>query len=1257
MRLADLEQFPDTFSQTVSDFRDRHVISQREHKAEARDLAAKHGQLAAELTAASQSHVDDIGAVFEHERDKLQAAGQLSYDLTHRLRAAAIAKVDDTAAGSEARARIKQKEQLHAAKLKCEAAIAIANEEHDRHVVSLAGFDEPLSELESRIKPFLHLLKSTLNIDPEPEGSLTTCCQDDIDAVEEARQEVDSALTELANLALPRFFSRLRHGLLYFLLLLLLAGIVGLGFKLDALTEALKIGLPSVLVAAGLVWLLSFVARRQARIRTAQIWLDTQMLRNRQSELQRANAIQLQTRLTHAADTRTQEEGAAMEACRIQINEAKRKQQEASAIVGEAGDATLARIEAAHRGAMRDFNAVFDAEFASVEQQLKDRGAELAKDHDAALKELSARHQQEDADLAAEWQGAIAAQFATAESARAGASEAFPPWDADSWQDWEPPRDFEHCVCIGQLALDMKTRIERWPPEDCYPLPAPHSFTLPLLLDFPLSGSMLIEASATTRGSAIDTLSNSMMRLLATIPPGKARFTILDPVGLGESFAGLMHLADYDENLVGARIWSDSRHIDQRLADLSEHMEKVIQKYLRNEFETIAEYNEHAGEMAEPYRFLVIADFPVGFSESASRRLVSIINSGRRCGVYTLLHRDMRHDMPGGIKPSELRTIHTYLAASKGRFVWQGGAFADCPATLEAPPAPELTNDLLHRVGAAAGDASRVEVPFASITPEGELWTESTVPVLRVPLGKAGAGKLQYLELGRGTSQHALVAGKTGSGKSTLFHVLITNLALWHSPDEVEFYLIDFKKGVEFKPYATSRLPHARAIAIESDREFGLSVLRRVDEELRERGEAFRAAHVQDLAGFRKASEQKMPRTLILIDEFQEFFVQDDRVGQEASLLLDRIVRQGRAFGIHILLGSQTLGGAYSLARSTMGQMTVRVALQCSEADSYLILDESNSAARLLQRPGEAIYNDAAGMIEGNNPFQVSWLADEEHLDALRRIAEFAAEQGWEPASPPIVYEGNAPAILADNPEFKKPPGPIPLGWLGAPNAIRPPVRAEFAPQSGANLLIVGQQPDKALGLMAAIMAGLKQQLSEDCRLLVLNGLHATAPDSHVLEQFGENVAHHELGPTLQEIAKEVEKRHENGGLRPAIFLLVYGLNRFRKLRQEDDFSFSADDKPKPDKDFANILREGPEVGIHVVAWCDTMNNLNRTLNRRALREFELRVLFQMSANDSISLIDSPDANKLGLHRAIFTNEQDAATETFRPYAIPEIGE
>ena len=114
--------------------------------------------------------------------------------------------------------------------------------------------------------------------------------------------------------------------------------------------------------------------------------------------------------------------------------------------------------------------------------------------------------------------------------------------------------------------------------------------------------------------------------------------------------------------------------------------------------------------------------------------------------------------------------------------------------------------------------------------------------------------------------------------------------------------------------------------------------------------------------------------------------------------------RQGRAFGIHVLLGSQSLSGAFTLARSTLGQMAVRIALQCSESDAHLILSDDNTAARLLSRPGEAIYNDMSGMIEGNSPFQVVWLPDQVRETYLAKVRARADEEEVRRAK----AEGNA---------------------------------------------------------------------------------------------------------------------------------------------------------------------------------------------------------------------------------------------------------
>src|SRR5688572_2105613 len=102
-----------------------------------------------------------------------------------------------------------------------------------------------------------------------------------------------------------------------------------------------------------------------------------------------------------------------------------------------------------------------------------------------------------------------------------------------------------------------------------------------------------------------------------------------------------------------------------------------------------------------------------------------------------------------------------------------------------------------------------------------------------------------------------------------------------------------------------------------------------------------------------------MLRILLLVDEFRVFFAADDPIATEATMILDRLVSQGRAFGIHVVLASRTLAGGYSLPRSIGDQMAVRIVLMCTEADSRSALADDNPEARQLSRPGEAIYNDA----------------------------------------------------------------------------------------------------------------------------------------------------------------------------------------------------------------------------------------------------------------------------------------------------------
>ena len=918
----------------------------------------------------------------------------------------------------------------------------------------------------------------------------------------------------------------------------------------------------------------------------------------------------------------------------------------------------------------------------NVQADYETESVGLREEYQRKMAESEDRFQREWNALVHDWQSGMSRFQSELDELNGSCGLRFPDWNTSDWDDWSAPTEIPRVIRFGHFEVDT-SQIEGGIPQAEELERARTEFALPAMLPFPDRSLLLLKATGEGCPRAVTAIQAVMLRMLTSLPPGKVRFTIIDPVGLGENFSAFMHLADYDEQLVSSRIWTNNSHIEQRLANLTEHMETVIQVYLRNEFETIQQYNEFAGEMAEPYRVLVIADFPTNFTEAAARRLRSVVASGARCGVFTLLSVDTKAQMPRGFRLGDLLPHAVSLRWREGRFVWEDPDFENLPLVLESPPDAERFTDVVRDVGSRVEDADRVEVPFECVVPEAtDWWKGDTSSQLDVSLGRAGAMKLQYLSLGRGTSQHVLISGKTGSGKSTLLHALITNLSLHYGPDQVEFYLVDFKKGVEFKAYATQRLPHARVIAIESEREFGLSVLEHLDAELRRRGDLFRNLGVQDLAGFRAAEpDVKLPRVLLIIDEFQELFVEDDRIAQSASLLLDRMVRQGRAFGIHVLLGSQTLAGAYSLARATIGQMAVRIALQCSEADAHLILSEENTAARLLTRPGEAIYNDANGLFEGNHPFQVVWLPDNQRETYLRRVHELAVERGSR-VPPPIVFEGNVPADPSDNPLLGELlganswPEPVraPKAWLGSAIAIKDPTVAEFARQGGSNLMLVGQREEAALGVLAASMISLAaqdgppadgEQDSRAATFHVLDGMRPDAPEAGFFKRIAAAVPQpvnigdvRKMPQVITEISEEVARREESGiEDDPPIYLIIYDLGRFRDLRKdESDFGFSSisDDKPpSPSKQFIKILQEGPAVGVHVLFWCDTYNNVTRSLDRQVFHDVEMRVLFQMNATDSSNLIDSPVAGRLGVHRGILYNEGQGSQEKFRPYGLP----
>ena len=219
-------------------------------------------------------------------------------------------------------------------------------------------------------------------------------------------------------------------------------------------------------------------------------------------------------------------------------------------------------------------------------------------------------------------------------------------------------------------------------------------------------------------------------------------------------------------------------------------------------------------------------------------------------------------------------------------------------------------------------------------------------------------------------------------------------------------------------------------------------------------------------------------------------------------------------------------------------------------------------------------------------------------------------------------------------------------------------------------MVVVGHDEQLSLGILANSLVSLvAQNRNGQARFEVLDG---TRPDSTVQGAWPQlasalpnSVAIHgpkDTAKVISALANEVTQRSENSEQTyPSQFLIVHDLAQFRDLRiTEDDFGFASlgpsgtnGKSVAIDKQFRNLLREGPAVGVHVLLWCESFNSLSRTIDRLALREVDYRVALQMSSTDSTSLIDSPAASRLGEHRAILYRDDLGTQVKFRPYGRP----
>jgi len=158
---------------------------------------------------------------------------------------------------------------------------------------------------------------------------------------------------------------------------------------------------------------------------------------------------------------------------------------------------------------------------------------------------------------------------------------------------------------------------------------------------------------------------------------------------------------------------------------------------------------------------------------------------------------------------------------------------------LQLPENRVELDDAIETMKKAVYNADRVTITYddvtSGLTHQPDRWFRySDEKGISVPFALSGANKVLSLELASDAlspKYHTLVTGMIGSGKSTLLHTLIMGLLMKYSPEDVQIYLMDFKDGVEFKIYTEYDLKNFRAISIDTEPEFGLAVLKKIEAE------------------------------------------------------------------------------------------------------------------------------------------------------------------------------------------------------------------------------------------------------------------------------------------------------------------------------------------------------------------------------------------------------------------------------------------
>jgi hypothetical protein len=800
-------------------------------------------------------------------------------------------------------------------------------------------------------------------------------------------------------------------------------------------------------------------------------------------------------------------------------------------------------------------------------------------------------------------------------------------WDASDWTTWATSTEATNLVRYGRFTDERLGESG-----------------IPALIELPGEAGLLIEPGR-RRDTAIEGVQSLVLRILAAFPPGSARFTFVDPKGLGDSVNPFLSLVGHEADLVEG-VFTLEDEIEAQLSALSQHVET----------ELLRQAHTATGAVAQPYRFIVVFDHPSGFNTRSIVLLRALTETGPQCGVFTIVLRDLKP----GREPAEARGLPALrrIRATKDAFETEVGE-GKWRLALDALPSAEVTTRITTSVLAIA-EAPPDDHPV-DLLDETTWWTGDATDHLLAAVGHASRVEPLTLRFDD-TTATVLAIGRSGSGLSTLLHEVSTNLGVVYSPAELQLLMVGLGDSRDFDAYGQRRLPHARLVAVSADRELAASALESAVAEITRRTVLFQAAATQrgGYAAYRHETGNVLPRLLVVIDCADQLFARNDKLARHLRELLDRVALDGAASGVHLLLSSHVLRDAASLLDAIPTNALSCVVLPCDETDARAVFGANVADIELPREPGDAVIASALGSVATG---RVAAAAPSDRAGALR-VLRVRADAERFPREPQLVDGAEvarverAPLDLLHPADGQRDPSPITRLWLGEPVALGSPVELQLLRQAGANLLVVAEDPQIGQGLLAGGVATAVLASGGHLELEMLDFMPVEDGFGEALLPFQEHLSvrlhrRRNLPAALDHLRHVVVNRLARNERDAGTLLFV--LNGFDEAH---DLALGQDGSSLSQADlFAHleqIVREGPPVGVHTLLWGKSRQTLDAQLPREVLRSFGLRAVGQMDEESSIALIDSPMAAGLRPTQALLYDEPHSRLVRFRPYAIPD---